>query len=290
MVIATPSRVLARALAGVLLSAGLAGNALAQDVTREITNIAGDLYRFQNNFHFSVFLVTDDGIIVTDPINAEAAAWLKAELSSRFDQPVKFVVYSHDHADHISGGEVFADTAVFIAHENALADIVGENRPTQVPDITFSESMNIELGGKTMELRYVGRNHSDSMVVMRFPEERTLFAVDFIPVKSVAFADFPDSYIEEWFESLEAVEAMDFDVLAPGHGGLGTKADVAAFRGYMESLRDQVVAALRAGKSLEETQASIDLSAWSDWGQFDNWGPQNVAGVYQRLSIKRRGN
>ncbi len=283
-------RLLTGALAGTILSASLATSALAQDVTREITNIAGDLYRFQNNFHFSVFLVTDDGIIATDPINAEAATWLKAELASRFNQPVKYVVYSHDHADHISGGEVFADTATFVAHENARADIIGESRATPAPDITFSDSMNLELGGKTVELHYVGRNHSDNSVVMRFPDERTLFAVDFIPVGQVAFADFPDSYIEEWFESLANVQAMDFDILAPGHGGLGGKADVAAFNGYMEDLRDQVVAALRAGQSLEETQASVDLSAWSELGQFDNWGPQNVTGMYQRLAANRRGN
>ena len=56
-----------------------AGTAQAQsgDTKRAITQIAGDLYRFQNNFHYSVFLVTPEGVIVTDPINAEAAAWLR---------------------------------------------------------------------------------------------------------------------------------------------------------------------------------------------------------------------
>ena len=95
---------------------GAAGLASAQQApTRVITNIAGDLYRFQNNFHFSVFYVTDAGIIATDPISADAADWLKAELQSRFAQPVKYLIYSHDHADHISGGEVF-ENATVIAH------------------------------------------------------------------------------------------------------------------------------------------------------------------------------
>ena len=62
---------------------GAVGLASAQQApTRVITNIAGDLYRFQNNFHFSVFYVTDAGIIATDPISADAADWLKAELQS----------------------------------------------------------------------------------------------------------------------------------------------------------------------------------------------------------------
>jgi glyoxylase-like metal-dependent hydrolase (beta-lactamase superfamily II) len=67
----------------------------------------------------------------------------------------------------------------------------------------------------------MGRNHSDNSIVMRFPKERVLFAVDFIPVESVAFRDFPDAYIEDWIDSLQRMELMDFDILAPGHGPLG---------------------------------------------------------------------
>ncbi len=269
---------------------GTSSFAVGQEPTREITNIAGDLYRFQNNLHFSVFLVTEDGIIATDPINAEAAEWLKAELRERFNQDAKFLIYSHDHADHISGGEVFADTATIIAHAAAKADIIGEQRATAVPDITFEDSLNIELGGKTVELSFVGRNHSDNSIVINFPEERTLFAVDFIPVQSVAFADFPDAYIEEWIDSLKVVETMDFDILVPGHGQVGEKSDVAVHRDYMEDLHSQVLSAVRAGKTVAEAQAEVDLSKYADWGGFDNWGPQNIAGMHQRISLNRRGN
>ena len=183
--------------------------------TRVITNIAGDLYRFQNNFHFSVFYVTDAGIIATDPISADAADWLKAELQSRFAQPVKYLIYSHDHADHISGGEVF-ENATVIAHAQAKADIVGEQRPTAVPDITFEDELTVELGGQTVELKFVGRNHSNNMIVMHFPAERTLFAVDFIPVKSVAFRDFTDGFVEEWIDSLKSRRGYGFR--RPGAG------------------------------------------------------------------------
>ena len=100
-----------------------------QAPVREITKIAGEVYRFRNANHYSVFAVTSAGVIATDPINADAARWLKAEITRRFNQPIRYVVYSHDHADHISGGEVFADTAIVVAHENAKAAIVGERRP-----------------------------------------------------------------------------------------------------------------------------------------------------------------
>ena len=90
---------------------------------REITNITGDLYRARSNNHYTVFLVTSAGIILADPINTAFATWLKAELEQRFDVPVRYVLYSHHHFDHASGGTVFADTAKFIGHENMLDGI-----------------------------------------------------------------------------------------------------------------------------------------------------------------------
>ncbi len=279
-------------IAGFLATATcIAGAAAAQDAPkRAITQIAGDLYRFQNNFHFSVFLVTPDGVIVTDPINAEAAEWLKAEIAERFGKPVKYLIYSHDHADHISGGEVFADSAVVVAHENAKRTIMGEKRPTAVPQVTFSDQMTIELGGKTVELRYLGRGHSDNMIVMRFPAERALYTVDFISVKRVAFKTLSDAYFPEWIDAIKRVEAMDFDILVPGHGPIGVKADAADHRAYMEDLYGSVLAAARAGQNLEEMQASITLEKYKDWGQYEAWRPLNIEGMLKQVNLHRRGN
>ena len=263
----------------------------AQAAVREITRIAGEVCRFRNNGHFSVFAVTPAGIIATDPINAEAATWLKDEMKKRWpDKAIKFVVYSHDHADHISGGEVWADTATVIAQDNAKAAIIGEKRPTAVPQVTFSDRATIELGGTVMELSYVGRNHSNNSLVMRFPKEKIVFAVDFIPVKGVAFRDFPDAYLDEWIDSLHKVEVMEFDILAPGHGPLGNKADVTAFRNYLEDLRAQVLAAARAGKTLEETKKLVDLSKYKDWSGYEQMSQLNIEGVYRLVQATRRPN
>ena len=212
---------IAAALFG-LAAMGFAGTASAQKAPkRAITKIAGDLYRFQNNFHFSVFLVTRDGVLVTDPINADAARWLKAEIKQRFNQPIRYLVLSHDHPDHSAGGEVFADTATVIAHDRARATIIGEKRPTAVPDLTFSDRMTIELGGKTVELIYVGRNHSDNLILMRFPAARALFTVDIVTPESLAFKTMGDGYFPDTIESLRRIEQIDFDVLVPGHGRIG---------------------------------------------------------------------
>jgi len=257
---------------------------------RSITKIAGDVYRFQNKFHFSVFMVTPKGVIVTDPINAEAASWLKAEIARRFNQPVKYVIYSHDHRDHIAGADAFADTALYVGHEKAKATIVGEKRPAPPPDITFSDRMTLDLGGKQVELIYVGKSHSDNTIVMRFPEERVLFAVDIVTVNRLPYKTLSDSYWPDWINALKVVEAQDFDILAPGHGKLGSKADVAAHRGYLQDLYDGVLAGARAGKSLDEIKASLTLEKYKGWGRYKEWRTMNIEGVYQRVQAQRRGN
>ena len=279
------------ALAAVVASGEVAaqGTAPAAPV-REISKIADEVYRFRNNNHFSVFAVTPDGIIVTDPINADAATWLKAELKQRFDKPVRYLVYSHDHADHSSGGQVFADTAIVVAHANAKTAIVGEKRPTAVPQVTFTDKMTIELGGTVLELSYVGRNHSDNSIVMRFPKERLLFAVDFIPVSAVAFRDLPDTYVPDWMDSLRQVEAMEFDILVPGHGPLGKKEHVTQFREYLEDLRGAVLAAAREGKSLDEMKQTIKLSKYESWGGYQQMFQLNIEGMHRLVQGNRRGN
>jgi len=281
------ARVAACLLSLVLLAPAAA---VAQAPVREVSQIHGNLYRFRNNFHYSVFLVTSTGIIATDPFNADAARWLKDELAKRFGVAVRYLIYSHDHADHSSGGEVFAETAIVVAHERAKRVIVGERRPTAVPHVTFSDRLTIDLGGSTVELEWVGRNHSDNSIVMRFPAERALFAVDFIPVKTVGFRDFPDAYLEDWIESLKRVEAMDFDRLVPGHGPLGDKASVIAFRGYMEELREAVLKLAREGKSLEEIKQSVKLPKYESWGGYAQMFALNVEGMFRMVQTNRRGN
>jgi glyoxylase-like metal-dependent hydrolase (beta-lactamase superfamily II) len=254
---------------------------------RSLTLINGDLYRFQNNFHFSVVLVTDAGVIVTDPINKNAAQWLKDEIASRFDKPIKYLVYSHDHVDHIAGGEVF-EVANVVAHENARADIIGEKRATAVPNITFSDNMTITLGGKTVELKYLGRSHSDNMIVMNFPQQRVLFAVDFIPIKSLPWETLSDSYIPEWIDAVKSVEAMDFDILMPGHGSPGSKADVTALREYMEELYAAVLSGMREGQTLQQLQENINLPEYAGWGNYDKHLTLNIEGMYNQISLHRR--
>ena len=101
--------------------------------TRVFEEVADNLYRVQNNNHYTMVLITDEGAIITDPINREFSTWLKEELGDRFNAEVKYVLYSHHHWDHASGGAVFEDTAQFVGHQNMLTNLAMPSADTSLP-------------------------------------------------------------------------------------------------------------------------------------------------------------
>ena len=119
------NRTTARVLMGVAAVLVMASEAPAQVAAprRSIEPVSGGVYTATNNNHRTVFLVTPEGILLADPINADFSTWLKAELAARFKVPVRYVVYSHHHWDHASGGDAFADTARFVGHANMLTHL-----------------------------------------------------------------------------------------------------------------------------------------------------------------------
>jgi glyoxylase-like metal-dependent hydrolase (beta-lactamase superfamily II) len=107
---------------------------------RTITQVRGDLYKVTSGAGVAavtVFLVTPDGIVLTDPLNPEFAAWLKGELAARFPgRPVRYVLESHYHWDHARGGAMFADTAKFVGHEEMPRNMTKPIREARPPGDT----------------------------------------------------------------------------------------------------------------------------------------------------------
>jgi len=278
---------LSRIKTSILISAvGLmiipATNLWAQDANRSIEQVKGDVYRFQNNFHYAMFVVTDDGIVVTDPINAEAVDWLKAELADRFDQPVTHMILSHEHDDHASGGEGWGDIKV-IAHENTKTHVEAGVVQTAMPTETFTDQHVLSLGGKDIELTYLGEGHSDALIAMVVRPENVAFVVDVVSPKSVPWRDFPHTDIGGMINQIKKVEALDFDIIAPGHSVIGTKQDATDIRVYIENMRDAVKAALDNGQSEEEIVASDIASEYRVWGTYDMWRDLNIQGMIRWL-------
>lgn len=273
-----------KTFSGFLLALWLIGGAAqAQEPVYNIENITGDLYRFQSNNHYGVFLVTDEGIILADPINNATATWLKGELDARFGVPVKYVIYSHDHADHTSGGEVFEDTAVFVSHVYAKPKIE-ESGHTPAPTKRFPKNYRILLGGKVVDLLFFGASHSDNLITVHFPEERAVFLVDVVAVKRLPYRNLRDYYFPSAINYLAEVEAMDFDILIPGHGRIGEKKDLTDHKNYLIELFNEVARAVLAGLTLEETQAKVTLEHYFHWGMYSEWIGLNVEGMYRIIT------
>ena len=238
------------------------------------------IFRYQN--HQSMFVVTRDGVIATDPIGyglPHAGTTYVDEIKKVTKQPIKYLIYSHNHFDHIAGGKPFKDAgATIIAHKNARARLaVLQDPATVLPDETVDTIRTIRLGDTTLELSYVGPNHSDSLLVMRLPKEKIIFAVDFIPVGSIPGRGMIDSYPLEWEESLKKVLAMDWERLIPGHPGpgdrLGTKEDVQNFLTFLQDASAEIRVAAREGKCWDTVEKEMKLQKYAHWPGYEQGLP-----------------
>ena len=239
-----------------------------------------NVYVFRYGNHQSMFVVTSAGVIATDPIGygrPQAVVTYVDEIKKVSPQPVKYLIYSHHHFDHIAGGKPFKDAgATIIAHKRALERLVVLKDPhTVLPDETIDTSRTITLGDTTLELSFVGLNHSDSTLVMRLPKQKILFAVDFIPVGSVPGRGMIDVYPLELEESIKKVLAMDWERMIPGHPGqpggrLGTKKDMQDQLTFLQDASEAVKVAAREGKCWEGVEKGLTLPKYENWPGYAN--------------------
>ena len=271
---------------------------LAQTAQRPVfgtTKVDGtdNVYIFRYENHQAMFVVTKAGVIVTDPISLRrpaAKAYIE-EIRKITQAPIKYVIYSHSHYDHIAGGKPFKDLgATFIAHKNAKARIE-ELKPADVvvPDQVVDKKKVIQLGGTTLELLYVGKNHSDSTLVMRLPKEKIIFTVDWIPLGTVQFREMADTYIPDIEDGLKKVIAMDWDRLIAGHPGIGgrqigNKDDARNQLAYLQDLSAAVKKAISEGKSYADAEKEIKLPKYEKWGGYEAFLPMNIERYYDYIN------
>ncbi|MDO4263519.1 MAG: MBL fold metallo-hydrolase, partial [Deinococcus sp.] len=259
-------------------TAQYAGRAVLDDFTakpcpttgRSLTQIKGNLYRHTSgdgaSLHSGLVLITKEGALVIDPAMTCTAGWLRDEIKKRFGVKVKYVVYTHAHADHISGSQIFkADGATIVANQRAIEPIVGEKLPVPVPDRVFDKRMTITLGGEKVELYRIAPSHSDSMIQVVFPGYKAMQCTDICQSKTMPYNDFLDFYYNGWIESLDWVIAQNVDIIDVGHYTPATRADQVALRRYMVDLHQQVLNLLRAGQSWDQLSVPDKLSFIRSW-------------------------
>jgi glyoxylase-like metal-dependent hydrolase (beta-lactamase superfamily II) len=265
------------------------------DQARTLTQIEGNLYRHTAGnglaVHSGFVLITRDGALVIDPAMTCTALWLKSEITTRFQVPIKYVIYTHAHFDHIAGGQVFQqDGALVIAQRNALEPIVGERLPTAVPNQLFDRDTMLVLAGDTVLLHYVGPSHSNSMTMVSFPRYHALQCTDVCEHASMPYNDFLDFYYDGWIETLDWVILQDPKIIDVGHYTPATTADQRALRTYMVGLHQQVLDLVRQGQTWDELYRHVTFQApTTGWIGFDSMRILNILGMHRWVVPHRRG-
>ena len=270
---------------GMALPAWSQAPARPQIETRKVEGTEG-VYIFRNGGHQSMFVVTSEGVIATDPIaygRPTGGADYVAEIRKVTDQPIKYLIYSHNHYDHIAGGQAFRDAgASILSHRRAKERLVQVQDPyTPIPDQVMDDKQVIRLGGTTLELTYLGPSHSDNLIVMRLPKEKILFVVDTIPVGTFPGRGMIDWYPIEAMAFMKKVLAMDWERMIPGHPGqpddrLGTKKDVEEQMALQQHASDSVKGPAQQGKCWDAAEKEVTLDRYKDMPGYANGLPMVV--------------
>lgn len=151
---------------------------------QEIGKLTGDVYYARMDDYVSVFMVTPDGIVLVEPIGTEMATWLKGELAKRFGVPVRYVIYSHSHWDHASGGSIYADTARFVGHEQLIKNLLMPPASTPLPANVRMQDAN---GNGTIEAAEAQGNLKAQFALYDVDDNGVLTGAEIVhgPVKNV---------------------------------------------------------------------------------------------------------
>jgi cyclase len=231
------------------------------------------------------FVIGDDGVAVIDTFeNPEAAKQLLAEIRKLTQLPVKFVINTHYHIDHVAGNRIFQETgAVVLAQRNVRTWIHTENlkffgkdiKPEQqkmvaelgAPDIVYDSGTTLFLGSRRIDVRvFPGHTGGDSVVFI--PDAAVVFCGDLFWRDTLP--NLIDATTAAWLPTLDAISAAAPNAtFIPGHGDVGTAADVKAFRGYLADLRELVAAPAREGKTGDALVSAVLPALTEKYGKWD---------------------
>jgi len=257
------------------------------------------------------FVIGDNGVLVIDTFENEAAAkLLLAEIRKLTPLPIKFVVNTHYHLDHVAGNKVFRDAgAVIIAQQNVPAWIHTENlkffgdkiKPEEkfmvenlaVPDLVYSESLALSLGNTTASINFFpGHTGGDSVVTIHDPNGIVVFCGDLFWHQTLP--NLIDASTEPWartLSSLAEIKSGPHGRFVPGHGDLGTGEDVLAFRAYLLDLRAMVAEAIKEGKTGDDLVNALLpklKEKYGSWNFFPYFAKSNLTDTAAELRGEKK--
>ncbi len=254
-----------------------------------IQKVKGELYMISGEGGNVAVYVTPEGVVLVDDMFDRNHADILAQVKSVTDQPIKYVINTHQHDDHAGGDLKMLPIAEVIAHENARANLTHIRQPYYedtpgtpigLPRITFSDEFSIHLAGKEVRAKYFGRGHTNGDAVIYFSDLKVIHTGDLFLGRQPArgaetkppgvniYVDYAQGgSFFDWTRTLDGVMQLDFDTVIPGHGPVSTKADVARFRSDLETMRNRLVLLAAAGNNKEEILRVLEADyGWRSTG------------------------
>ncbi|QFT77895.1 MBL fold metallo-hydrolase [Erythrobacter sp. THAF29] len=225
----------------------------------------------------------EDATVIIDDQFAELTEKIEAAVAELGAQPIKYVVNTHWHFDHVGGNEHFgrAGKTIF-AHDNVrvrMAEggtVVGNETPPAakeaLPIVTYGQGMRFHLNGDTINLMYLGGGHTDGDSVVMWEDKNVVHMGDlYITITSFPFVDVGSGgNVYNMMGTLDLVlEMIDNDTkVIPGHGAMSNKAELAAYRAMIGEAVERVEAMREEGASLADTVAAKPLASFDREGGF----------------------
>ncbi|WP_438465903.1 MBL fold metallo-hydrolase [Marinomonas sp. PE14-40] len=273
------------ALSLVISMAGGVNASESADPSKPVmTELKDGVYQYSQFFYNSLVVITDDGVIVTDPSGETRSKMMLKEIAKLTEQPVKKVIYSHDHFDHSRGGQIFKDEGAKFITQEKCTELLSrdlENRVVQ-PDITYQDSYSIKLGGKQVDLHYYGPNDGDCMSIIHMPKDQVLMGVDWhLPgYVNEAYRLTAHNYVAILNTFERVLNELEFDTVLSGHMPISSPQAFEEDYRFNKALFDAVWEGMQAGKTTEELKSTIELPAFSHWRGYE----ENLPGHVERMS------
>jgi cyclase len=200
-------------------------------------------------------LLTRDGVILVDDKYDYDHDGILAQVKTVTEKPIRYVINTHQHGDHTGGNAKMLPLGVQLMISRQARENMVKLKMPGVPQISFEHDMQLSLGDENVEVFHFGRSHTNGDSVILFKAQRVLSTGDMC-VRGDEFPPLIDysagGSIIEWTKTLDNVLKLDFDTIIPGHGPVGTKQDLVAFRNLLEKTRGRVHELNQAKKSKDE--------------------------------------
>jgi len=243
----------------------------------------------------SMFVVTNQGVLVADGQGSvEETQRMIDRIADITDQPITHVVICSDHGDHTAGNSAFPADAEFLAHPTSAATLEASanapNRDAGVPPIVLpsqiiDEREVLELGGRTIEILFLGRAHTGGDLVVHLPEEKILFMSE--AYLNRVFPAMRSAYPSEWVEMIEKAQAMDIDTYVPGHGFVDSSGvleeELDTYRRAVIRVIELATQQYEEGYGLEDAQIQANFGELESWSLFTSQAPRAIQQVYTEL-------